>query len=115
MASSAAHHLVTAWIDDAMELVSGMHYTCSLDVARDYPAEDGGLPEVSVAQLLGVSPQAISAELKTALGKLRVALPCDECGAAGGKPCTTLRGQVLDEPHRGRGRDEIGELLGAVR
>lgn len=98
-----------------MELVSGMAYTCSLDVARDYPAEDGGLPEVSVAQLLGVSPQAINAELKEALAKLRVALPCDECGAADGEPCETLRGHALDEPHRGRGRDEIGELLGAVR
>ena len=36
-----------------------MMYTCSLDVARDYP---DGIAESSVASLLGVTEQDINAE-----------------------------------------------------
>jgi hypothetical protein len=41
----------TRWIDDAVEQLSKMMYTCSLDVVRDCP---NGLAESSVAFLLGV-------------------------------------------------------------
>jgi hypothetical protein len=48
-----------------------MMYTCSLDVARDYP---DGLSESSVAFLLGVTEQAVNQETKAALIKFRAAL-----------------------------------------
>ena len=63
--------LVRSWIDDAVEQLSSMLYTCSLDVARDYP---DGLSESSVAFLLGVTEQAINAETRTALIKFRSGL-----------------------------------------
>jgi hypothetical protein len=44
--------VVQRWIDDAAEQLSSMMYTCSLDVARDYP---DGIAENSVAYLLGVT------------------------------------------------------------
>lgn len=59
--SSAASALVRTWIDNAVEELSRMEYTCSLDVARDYPQ---GVPEWFVARLLGVTTDAISKELK---------------------------------------------------
>lgn len=71
LASSAAHLVVRRWIDDAVEQLSSMMYTCSLDVARDYP---DGIAENSVAYLLGVSHQAVSAETKAALIKFRAGL-----------------------------------------
>lgn len=71
LASSAAHLVVQRWIDDAAEQLSSMPYTCSLDVARDYP---DGIAENSVAYLLGVSHQAVSAETKAALIKFRAGL-----------------------------------------
>ena len=71
LASSAAHLVVQRWIDDAVEQLSSMRYTCSLDVVRDYP---DGLSESSVAFLLGVTEQAINAETRTALLKFRAGL-----------------------------------------
>jgi hypothetical protein len=68
LASSAAHLLVQRWIDDAIEQLSNMMYTCSLDVVRDYP---DGLAESSVAMLLGVTEQAINAETRTTMIRLR--------------------------------------------
>jgi hypothetical protein len=59
------------WIDDAVEHLSSMMYTCSLDVAKDYP---DGLSESSVAFLLGVTEQAINADTRTALIKFRAGL-----------------------------------------
>jgi hypothetical protein len=56
LASSAAAALVRVWIDDAVELLSRMRYTCALDVVDDYP---DGLPAGSVGWLLGVTAQAI--------------------------------------------------------
>lgn len=72
MASSAAHLVVQRWIDDAVEQLSSMMYTCSLDVARDYP---DGLSESSVAFLLGVTEQAINQETKVALRKFKAGVP----------------------------------------
>ncbi len=71
LASSAAHLLVQRWIDDAVEQLSGMMYTCALDVVRDYP---DGLAESSVAMLLGVTEQAINQETKIALRKIKSGL-----------------------------------------
>lgn len=71
LASSAAHLVVQRWIDDAVEQLSSMLYTCSLDVARDYP---DGLSESSVAFLLGVTEQAINQETHSALHKLKAGL-----------------------------------------
>ena len=72
--------MVQRWIDDAVEQLSNMRYTCSLDAARDYP---DGLSESSVAFLLGVTEQAVNAETRTALIKFReglrkVALEADD-------------------------------------
>ena len=71
LASSAAHLVVQRWIDDAVEQLSGMRYTCSLDAVRDYP---DGLAESSVAVLLGVTEQAVNAESRTAMIKFRAGL-----------------------------------------
>lgn len=71
LASSAAHRVVQRWIDDAIEALSSMMYTCSLDVVRDYP---DGLAESSVALLLGVTEQAVNAETRTAMIKFRSGL-----------------------------------------
>ena len=68
LASSAAQLVVQHWIDDAVEQLSNMMYTCSLDVPRDYP---DGLSESSVAFLLGVTEQAINAETQSALNRFR--------------------------------------------
>ncbi|MBC7974964.1 MAG: hypothetical protein H7138_08255 [Myxococcales bacterium] len=48
--------------------LSSMMHTCSLDVVDAYP---DGLSEGSAALLLGVTEQAINAETKAALVKLR--------------------------------------------
>ena len=66
--SSAAHLVVRRWIDEAAELLANMIHTCSLDVVNDYP---DGLSESSVALLLGVTEQAINAETRAALEKLK--------------------------------------------
>lgn len=69
--SSAAHLVVQRWIDDATEQLSNMMHTCSLDVVDGYP---DGLSESSVALLLGVTEQAINAETKSTLRKLKAGL-----------------------------------------
>lgn len=66
--SSAAHLTVRHWIDDAAEQLANMMHMCSLDVVDAYP---GGLSEGSVAVLLGVTEQAINAETRAALGKVK--------------------------------------------
>lgn len=71
LASSAAHLVVQRWIDDAVEQLSSMMYTCSLDVTRDYP---DGLSESSVPFLLGVTEQAVNAETRTSMIKFRAGL-----------------------------------------
>lgn len=48
-----------------------MMHTCSLAVVRDYP---DGLSESSVAMLLDVTEQAINAETKSALRKLKIVM-----------------------------------------
>lgn len=75
LASSAAHRVVQKWIDDAVESLSNMLYTCSLDVADDYP---DGIAESSVAVLLGVTEHAINAEAKAALAKFKAGMLADE-------------------------------------
>jgi hypothetical protein len=59
LASSAAEAIVQVWIDDALELMHRMPYTCSLDVVEDYP---DGLSASMVAWLFGVTEQSIARE-----------------------------------------------------
>lgn len=75
LASSAAHRVVQQWMDDAVEELGTKMYTCSLDVARDYP---DGIAERSVAFLLGVTEHAINAEAKAALIKFRARMLASE-------------------------------------
>lgn len=59
--SSAAAAIVRSWIDEAVEMLSWMPYTCSLDVADKFP--DGLLPR-KVGWLLAVNKQAVDAECR---------------------------------------------------
>lgn len=61
LASSDAAALVQVWIDDALELLSSMRYTCSLDVAEDFP---DGIDYPSIGALVGVTDKAIEQEIK---------------------------------------------------
>lgn len=66
--SSAAALVVRQWIDDAVELLSRMRYTCSLDVVEAYP---DGLSDAGIAHLLGIHEQLVDAEARAALSKHR--------------------------------------------
>jgi hypothetical protein len=68
LASSAAQHLVQQWIDDAVEQLAGMQYSCALDVADQYP---DGVTERSVGLILGVTEKAAHADLIRATERLR--------------------------------------------
>ena len=61
--SSAAAVLVRSWIDEAVEALSRMPYTCSLDVVEAYP---DGAPDSVIAQCLGVHEQLVDAEWRAA-------------------------------------------------
>jgi hypothetical protein len=63
-----ASELVHVWIDEAVEALSLMRYTCSLDVVDDYP---DGIPPSGIAFLLGVTEEAIDMELRAGRPKLR--------------------------------------------
>lgn len=58
--SNAAAALVRTWIDAAVEQLSRMRYTCSLDVATAHP--DGLLPP-DVGRVLGVTKQQAADEV----------------------------------------------------
>lgn len=66
--SSAALVLVRAWIDDAVEHLAGMEYSCELDVLDDYP--DGIYP-AHIARLLGVSEQLVDRDVRRLTPLLR--------------------------------------------
>ena len=68
LASSAAHHVVQQWIDDAVERLLGMRYTCALDVVEEYP---DGLTERCVGLVLGVTEKAAHADVERARERLR--------------------------------------------
>jgi hypothetical protein len=57
--SSAAERLVRRWIDDAMELLFTMPFSCALDVVDSYP---DGLAAPSVGHVFGATKQAIQEE-----------------------------------------------------
>lgn len=78
MAASAAHHLVEQWIDDAVEQLQAMRYTCALDIANEYP---DGITERGVGLVLGVSGKAARADIERAGERLRARLA--EIGGAG--------------------------------
>lgn len=61
LASSAAEIVVRTWIDDAVEQLSIMPYTCSLDVAEAFP---DGLSPRRIGWLLGVTEQAVDGETR---------------------------------------------------
>jgi hypothetical protein len=71
LAATAAHHLVEQWIDDAVELLQSMRYTCALDIANEYP---DGITERGVGLVLGVSERAARADLAHAGERLRAEL-----------------------------------------
>jgi len=108
LAATAAHHVVEQWIDDAVEQLQGMRYTCALDIADDYP---DGITERSVGLVLGVSERAARADIDQAMHRWRMRIPCEECGVGAGTPCDTPGGL-----HQARGRDdEIAALLATRR
>jgi hypothetical protein len=68
LAASAAHHLVEQWIDDAVELLQSMRYTCALDIADEFP---DGITERGVGLVLGVSERAARVDIARATKTLR--------------------------------------------
>ncbi len=78
--ATAGHHVVEQWIDDAVELLQSMRYTCALDIADEYP---DGITERGVGLVLGVSEKAARADIDRATGKLRER--CDELGEVDGE------------------------------
>lgn len=75
LASSAAAALVRTWVDEAVELLSRMRYTCTFDVVRDYP---DGLKPWQVAIVLSVSEQRIDKETREAAATWRAHSPKDD-------------------------------------
>lgn len=71
LASGAAQDVVNRWIDDAVEWLAGMVYSCSLDVPDQYP---DGVPARGVGLALGVSDSEARTELELAGDRLRAAL-----------------------------------------
>jgi hypothetical protein len=65
--ASSAALIVRAWIDDAVELISRLRYTCALDVAEDYP---DGITGASIGWLLGVTDKAIAQEMGQATQRM---------------------------------------------
>jgi hypothetical protein len=68
LAASAVHHLVEQWIDDAVEQLQSMRYTCALDIADEYP---DGITERSVGLVLGLGERAAHADVQRATERLR--------------------------------------------
>lgn len=84
-----------------------MRYTCSLDVAEEYPT---GLTERSVGLLLGVTEKAARDDIDRAMDRWRLGLACDACEAPAGEPCDVPGGL-----HAARGRAGIAAVLGEAR
>lgn len=66
------------WIDDAIDRLALLSYSCTFDVVRDYP---DGLPPSEIGRLLGVSEQAADKEIRNASQHFRehaVELGADE-------------------------------------
>lgn len=61
--SSAGLGEVTRWIDDALELLSNMPYTCSLDFVDSHPQ---GCSDATGGRLLGVTRQSMAIETRDA-------------------------------------------------
>lgn len=68
LSSSSAAGLVQVWIDEGVELLSRLEYTCTFDFVRDYP---DGAPEWLVARVLGVSKQHVGKEVRMASARYR--------------------------------------------
>jgi hypothetical protein len=74
LAATAAHYVVEQWIDDAVELLHSMRYTCALDVADEYP---DGITERGVGLMLGVTEKAAHADIARAKERLRAGLDAE--------------------------------------
>ena len=72
--SSAAHAVVQRWIDDAVEQLAGMAYSCALDVADEYP---DGVTEGSVGLVLGVTEKAAHTDIARAKERHRVGMSAE--------------------------------------
>lgn len=68
LAATAAHHVVERWIDDAVEQLQLMRYTCALDIADEYP---DGITERGVGFVLGMGERAARADIDRAGEQLR--------------------------------------------
>jgi hypothetical protein len=75
LVATAAHHVVEQWIDDAVEQLQRMRYTCALDVAEEFP---DGITERSVGLVLGISEKATRADIERAKERLRAGLASAE-------------------------------------
>jgi hypothetical protein len=73
--ATAVHQVVEQWIDDAVELLQSMRYTCALDIADEYP---DGITDRGVGLVLGVSERAAHADIAWAKEELRDRLVIDE-------------------------------------
>jgi hypothetical protein len=67
--SSAAVDVVRGWIDDAVEQLSRLEYTCALDVADAFPE---GIPTRRLARILWVTRQQAETEARAALARSEV-------------------------------------------
>jgi hypothetical protein len=95
LASSAANHLVEQWIDDAVEHLAGMRYSCVLDIADEYP---DGLTERSVGLLLGVTESAARADIARAVDTLQAEFDEREGRTVGTTPPARRAPQFATSP-----------------
>ncbi len=77
LSSSAAEAIVRTWMDDALDALVAMPYSCTFDVVAAYP---DGAPVAVVAQLLGVREQLIDVETRVAQATLRQRMADHESG-----------------------------------
>lgn len=68
LAASAAHHLVERWIDDAVEQLQSMRYTCALDIVDEYA---DGITERGVGLVLGIGERTVRADIERAGERLK--------------------------------------------
>jgi hypothetical protein len=64
--SSAAEHVVRRWIDDAVEALALLEYTCALDVVDDHP---DGIGPRRLAAILRSNKSLLTAELHVLLAR----------------------------------------------
>lgn len=73
--SSAAEALVQVWLDDALELLTRMRFTCALDVVDAYP---WGITARASGELLGITTQTAHHRTARSLVRLRLGLTAED-------------------------------------